>query len=146
LYLALNWAAAAITGFGLYERLFGTPPTTPVKIAIILVIAAATLAISVYGHATIVRLYLPLTFLLMGVFIVLAGYVLGHVDFAYQPAAPLHGIELWATVAAGVALVASGPLSYNNAADFSRYLPPNTSQLSVAAATTLGSFLPSILF
>src|SRR4029079_7017676 len=24
LYLALNWAAAAITGFGLYERLFGT--------------------------------------------------------------------------------------------------------------------------
>jgi purine-cytosine permease-like protein len=68
------------------------------------------------------------------------------VDFAYQPAAPLHGIELWATVAAGVALVASGPLSYNNAADFSRYLPPNTSPLSVAAATTLGSFLPSILF
>lgn len=146
LYLALNWAAASITGFGLYERVFGAAPGTPAKIAIIVIIAAATLAISVYGHATIVRLYLPLTLVLTAVFVVLAWYVLGQVDWAYQPEVPLQGIDLWATVAAGIALVASAPLSYNNAADFARYLPAATSPLSIAAATALGAFIPSILF
>lgn len=83
-YLALNWAAAAVTGFTLAER-FGLPTSTLVKVAIIVAIAAATLAISVYGHATIVRLYVPLTLALTVVFVVLAGYVLGHVQWAYRP-------------------------------------------------------------
>lgn len=144
-YLALNWAAAAVTGFTLFER-FGIPMSTGLQIAIIVAIAAATLAISVYGHATIVRLYLPLTLMLTAVFVVLAAYVFGHARWSYRPDTPLHGTELWAVLAAGVALVASGPLSYSNSADFARYLPRDTRSVAVAFWTTLGMFLPSVLF
>ncbi|MGH3409928.1 MAG: hypothetical protein ACRDRJ_46665, partial [Streptosporangiaceae bacterium] len=44
-----------------------------------LALAVITLAISVYGHATIVRLYLPFTVALAAIFVVLSAYVLsGH--------------------------------------------------------------------
>ena len=143
-YLALNWAAASLTAFSLAERA-GIPVNTGVKILIILVIAAATLAISVYGHATIVKLYVPLTIGLAVVFAVFAVFVLGQAHWDYQPAEPLHGVELWATASAGVALIASGPLSYSNSADFARYLPRTTSPFAVAGWTALGSAAPSVL-
>lgn len=144
-YLALNWAAASLAAFGLLHKL-GVQPTTGVKIVTIVAVAAATLAISVYGHATIVKLYLPLTWALTVAFVVLAGYVLGHVRWGYQPEQPLHGIELWATLTVGLTLVASAPLSYTNSADFSRYLPRTTSPKAIAGWTALGAFVPSVLF
>ncbi|CAM04066.1 possible purine/cytosine permease [Saccharopolyspora erythraea NRRL 2338] len=59
--------------------------------------------------------------------------------------APLHGTALWTAVAAGITLMASGPLSYTNSADFSRYLPTGTSPLAVVVWTGLGGFLPSVV-
>lgn len=143
-YLALNWAAASLTAFSLAERL-GLPTTIPVKVLIILVIAAATLAISVYGHATIVRLYPMVTAALSVVFLVLTGYVLANAQWDYQPDPALHGVELWAVITAGLALIASGPLSYNNSSDFARYLPRTTSPYAVAGWTALGAGLPSVV-
>ena len=55
------------------------------------------------------------------------------------------GVELVAMMAAGVALVASAPLSYTNSADFSRYLPAGTRVRDVALWTTLGLVIPGIL-
>jgi nucleobase:cation symporter-1, NCS1 family len=144
-YLALNWAAASLAAFSLAAGL-GAPPGTAAKVAIIVAIAAATLAISVYGHATIVKLYLPFTVILTAVFVVLAGYVLARAHWGYQPAHPLHGTMLWATLAGALALVASAPLSYNNSADFSRYLPRATRPASVAGWTAAGAFVPSVAF
>ncbi|MFC7446374.1 purine-cytosine permease family protein [Rhodococcus daqingensis] len=144
-YLALNWAAASYTAFRLAER-FGIEATTPVKVVLILAVAAITLVIGVYGHATIVRLYQPLAVVLTLVFVVMAGYVLGNADWGYRPEQSLHGIDLVATVAAGLAIVASAPLSYTNSADFARYLPRTTSPVSVGAWTALGAFVPSVLF
>jgi NCS1 family nucleobase:cation symporter-1 len=143
-YLALNWAAASYTAFRLAER-FGIEVNLAVKILLILAIAAITLAVSVYGHATIVRLYQPLALVLTAVFVVMAVFVLGRANWGYQPAEPLHGVGLWAAVAAGLAIVASAPLSYTNSADFARYLPSNTSAVAVAGWTTLGAFVPSVL-
>lgn len=143
-YLALNWAAASYTAFRLAER-FGVAVTLPVKIGLILAVAGITLAISVYGHATIVRLYQRLALVLTAVFVVMAAYVLGSANWGYQPGQPLHGIELWATAAAGLAIVASAPLSYTNSADFARYLPTATSPFAVAGWTTLGAYVPSVL-
>lgn len=143
-YLALNWAAASYTAFRLAER-FGIEVNLAVKIVLILAIAGITLAVSVYGHATIVRLYQPLALVLTAVFVVMAAFVLGRADWGYQPAEPLHGIGLWAVVAAGLAIVASAPLSYTNSADFARYLPSATSPVAVAGWTTLGAFVPSVL-
>ncbi|MEU6660033.1 cytosine permease [Streptomyces sp. NPDC046821] len=144
-YLALSWAAASLAAFSLAARA-GIAPSTGVKVVIIVALAAATLAISVYGHATIVKLYLPFTLALTAVFIVLAGYVLGHVDWGYEPQHPLNGVELWSAVMAGTTLVASAPLSYSNSADFARYLPRTTSPGAVAGWTALGGFVPSVLF
>jgi NCS1 family nucleobase:cation symporter-1 len=144
-YLAVSWAAAAAAAFTLAQEA-GVSPDTALKVAIIVVIAALTLAISVYGHAAIVRLYLPLTFVLLAVFTIVGAFVLGHVHWDYRPATALHGTALWSAIAGGIALNASTPLSYNNSADFARYLPRRTPAASVAGWTALGAFLPSVVF
>ncbi|MFD5120090.1 purine-cytosine permease family protein [Streptomyces sp. NPDC058385] len=144
-YLALSWAAASLSAFSLVDKA-GIALTTGVKVVVIVVLAVATLAISVYGHATIVKLYLPFTLALTAVFVVLAGYVLGHVDWGYAPRHPLHGTELWAVVMGGITLVASAPLSYSNSADFARYLPRTASPWAIAGWTTLGAYVPGVLF
>ncbi|MFD7444762.1 purine-cytosine permease family protein [Streptomyces sp. NPDC059909] len=143
-YFALNLAAAAIAAFSLVERA-GIPTNSGVRIAVVVVIAALTLTISVYGHAMIVKLYLPITLALTAAFAVVAFHVLGHTDFGYRPAEPLTGTDLWGTLVAGVTLIASGPLSYTTSADFSRYLPRATSAKAVVGWTAFGSFLPSVI-
>ncbi|MZD06715.1 nitrate reductase [Streptomyces sp. SID5785] len=143
-YFALNLSAAAVAAFALVEKA-GIPATVPVEVVVIVVIAALTLTISVYGHATIMKLYVPLTLVLAAAFAVVAVSVFRHADFSYAPAQPLHGTRLWATALAGVALIASGPLSYTTSADFSRYLPRTASRTAVAGWTALGGFLPSMV-
>ncbi|NEA51529.1 cytosine permease [Streptomyces sp. SID10815] len=140
-YFALNLAAAASAAFSLVGDA-GIPVNTGVKSAVVVVIAALTLTISVYGHALIMRLYLPITLALTAVFLVVAVCVVGHTDFTYVPDQAPHGTDLWAVVLSGVALVASGPLSYTTSADFSRYLPRTTSARAIVGWTALGGFLP----
>ncbi|UJA12116.1 transporter [Streptomyces collinus] len=140
-YFALNLAAAATAAFTLVGRT-GLPVDAVVKTAVVVLIAALTLAISVYGHAAIVRLYVPITLALTAVFAVVAVFVVRHTDFGHVPDRPLTGGALWATLLAGVGLIASGPLSYTTSADFSRYLPRTVSATAVAGWTALGGFLP----
>ncbi|MFG2640167.1 purine-cytosine permease family protein [Streptomyces sp. NPDC048370] len=142
-YFALNLAAAASAAFALVAKT-GLPTNTAVKVAVVLAIAGITLTISVYGHALIVKLYLPITLALAAAFGVVAYAVLLHADFAYAPEARLSGVDLWATLLAGVTLIAAGPLSYTTSADFSRYLPRTASSRAVAGWTALGGFLPSV--
>ncbi|MFG2291973.1 purine-cytosine permease family protein [Streptomyces sp. NPDC048603] len=140
-YFALNLAAAATAAVALIEKT-GIVAGTGTEAAVVVVIAVFTLAISVYGHATIVRLYLPITLVLTAAFAVVAFAVLARTDFSHGPAEPLTGTELWATLMAGVTLIASGPLSYTTSADFSRYLPRTTPPRATAGWTALGGFLP----
>ncbi|MFE0865965.1 purine-cytosine permease family protein [Streptomyces rochei] len=140
-YFALNLAAAATAAFALVE-MAGITANTGVKVAVVMVVAALTLAIGVYGHAMIMKLYLPITLALTAAFAVVAVGVFRHTDFSYVPAEPLTGTDLWAVLAAGVTLIASGPLSYTTSADFSRYLPRTTPARSVVGWTFLGGFLP----
>ncbi|WP_042426208.1 purine-cytosine permease family protein [Streptacidiphilus anmyonensis] len=144
-YLALNWAAGCLAAFALADEA-GLHPDTFVKIVIIVAVAAATLAISVYGHAMIVRLYTPFTVVLTLVFLVLAAYVLRHADWHYRPQQGLHGGDLVAALAGGLALIASAPLSYSNSADFARYLPRESKPAAIAVWTAVGAFVPSVLF
>ncbi|MEV7614265.1 cytosine permease [Streptomyces sp. NPDC089799] len=143
-YFALNLAAAATAAVALIEKT-GLSTGAATKAAVVVVIAVLTLAISVYGHATIVRLYLPMTLALTAAFAVVAAAVLARTDFSYAPAEPLTGTELWATLLAGVTLIASGPLSYTTSADFSRYLPRTTPARATAGWTALGGFLPGVV-
>lgn len=143
-YFALNLAAAAAAAFALVERA-GITANTGIKAAVIVTIAALTLAISVYGHAMIMKLYLPMTLALAAAFAVVGFSVLGHTDFSYRPAPPLTGAGLWAALLAGTTLIASGPLSYTTSADFSRYLPRTSSRKAIIGWTALGAFLPSVV-
>ncbi|MFH9069097.1 purine-cytosine permease family protein [Streptomyces alboflavus] len=143
-YFALNLAAAATAAFALVEKA-GVGATTGVKIAVVLVIAAVTLTIGVYGHGLIMKLYLPITLALTAVFAVVAIAVLRHTDFSYAPPAPLRGAELWTVLVAGVTLIASAPLSYTTSADFARYLPRTTSAKAVLGWTALGGFVPGVV-
>ncbi len=131
-YLAINWAAATTVAVGLLSRL-GVPSNGWTIAISAIVIAAATMVISVYGHGMIMRLYQPLAILLAVIFAVMAVFVVSGAKWSYTPAAPpLHGLDLVAMMAAGIALVASGPLSYTNSADFARYLPASTRVRDVA--------------
>ncbi|MFD6890370.1 purine-cytosine permease family protein [Streptomyces sp. NPDC059957] len=143
-YIALNLAAAAVAAFVLVEKA-GIETNSGVKITVVVVIAALTLAIGVYGHATMVKLYPPIAIALTVTFAVVAAYVCTRAGLGRQPAEPLTGGALWATLAAGITLIASGPLSYTNSADFSRYLPRTASRTAVAGWTALGGFLPGVL-
>lgn len=143
-YFALNLAAAATVAFSLVEKA-GVTANTGVQIAVVVVIAGLTLAIGVYGHGLITKLYLPITLVLTAVFAVAAVPVLEHTDFGYTPDEPLSGVGLWSVLVAGVALIGSGPLSYTTSADFSRYLPRTTSAKSVLGWTALGGFVPSVI-
>lgn len=144
-YLALNWSAASVAAFGL-ARWLGAPDSPVLDAVIICGIAAVTLVVSVYGHATIVRLYSVLSVALTVVFVVVSGYVLAHTDWSYRPAESLHGAQLWVTLAGGFAIIASTPLSYSNSPDLARYLPRDSKPMAVAGWTALGAFLPSVLF
>ncbi|WP_295121710.1 cytosine permease [uncultured Leifsonia sp.] len=143
-YLAINWAAATTVAVGLLGRV-GVPSTGWTIAISAVVIAAATMVISVYGHGLIMRLYQPLAVLLALIFAVMAIFVVSGAHWSFAPAKPLSGVELVAMMAAGVALVASAPLSYTNSADFSRYLPSGTRVRDVALWTTLGLVIPGIL-
>ncbi|GAB2491642.1 purine-cytosine permease family protein [Nocardiopsis aegyptia] len=143
-YIALNLSAGAVAAFSLVERM-GIEADTAVKAAVIVAISAVTLVIGVYGHATIVRLYAPITLLLTLAFAVVGYNVVRRADWDHAPAEPLEGAALWAVLLIGVTLIASGPLSYTNSADFSRYLPRSTSAAAVAGWTALGGFLPGVV-
>ncbi|MGX1025985.1 cytosine permease [Streptomyces sp. SAI-097] len=143
-YFALNLAAAATAAFALVD-MAGITVNTGVKVVVVIVVAALTLTIGVYGHAMIMKLYLPITLALTAAFAVVAVGVLRHADFSYVPAEPLTGHELWAVLVAGVTLIGAGPLSYTTSADFSRYLPRTTSARAIVGWTALGGFLPGVV-
>ncbi|WP_017573179.1 purine-cytosine permease family protein [Nocardiopsis halotolerans] len=145
LYLGLNWAAAAVAGFGL-TRFLGLPETPLVEAGVVCLIAAATILVSVYGHATIVRLYSVLTTVLLVVFTVLTVLILQHADLGYVPADPATGWEEWAVLTAGFTIVASTPFSYVNSPDLARYLPRGSGTAAITLWSAAGGIVPSVVF
>lgn len=141
---AINLVLGSLAAFALAEQL-GLDPTTPVKVAILAIVAVVTFTISIYGHATIVRLS-PIFAAALTICIVLLGYfVFDHAHFDYAPAEPLAGGDLWSVVLIGFALIAAAPLSWASSADYSRYLPASTSRSAVVLWTALGGLVPAVL-
>ena len=145
-YEAINLSVGALAGFALVEQ-FAGHASLPVKVTIVIVIAVVTFAISVYGHATIVKLSGWFTWILLACIIVLAIFVLQHANFGYETPAKyaVHGPALWAVAAIGFSIIASAPLSWGTGADYARYLPTNVSKKSVIWWTALGGFAPAVV-
>lgn len=125
-------------------NLIGIESETPVKVVALLLVTAATVAIAVLGHATILLVNKLLSYLLGAGTLVLGALVLSDVDGSSlaesSGEAPL-GIWLIA-----FAIIAAAPLSYvNTGADYSRYLPSNASARSITVSTALGGFIPAVV-
>jgi nucleobase:cation symporter-1, NCS1 family len=142
-YEIINIAFATLAALALIEW-FGVTLPPGAEWAVLLVVGALSYAISVYGHATILRLAPYFSAALAVVFVVLAAFVLGAADLTYAPA-PLDPAEHTAMILLGIAIVASTPLSWGTGADFARYLPADVSKTRVAMWTALGGFVPAIL-
>jgi nucleobase:cation symporter-1, NCS1 family len=143
-YEAVNLSVGGLAGFALLQTL-GISPTFAWKLAMVLAIGAATITISVYGHATIVRLSVYFTLGLALCFTVLAWFVLKHVNLHYSPPNAPAGASTWATAMVGLVIIASSPLSWPTGADYTRYLPVSTSAKGIVIWTALGAFVPAVL-
>lgn len=144
-YLALNWLAAAFLGADMLARLGWDAPTAA-PIVVTIVVAAVTVLVAVYGHGLILRTYTYVAVLLLAIFLVLTGFILPNVDWAYRAAEPLQGGALWSAASIGFAILASSPLSYINSPDMARYLPRSTEPARIIAATALGGAVPGVFF
>ncbi len=84
-YEAINLCLGSLAGFALADQL-GLSPNKPVKMLVVVATAALTLIISVYGHATILRMSGLFTGILGLGMVVLGGYVLTTPTGATRPA------------------------------------------------------------
>jgi purine-cytosine permease-like protein len=141
-YEAINVSVGALAAFALLTEA-GIGVTIPLKLAVVVGLAVVTLTISVYGHATIVYLSTYFTIALTASTVVLCVFVAPHVDLHARAA----GVHQPAIVAAliGITVIASGPLSWNTASDYSRYLPAGTPAREITWWVALGGFLPSVV-
>lgn len=142
-YEIINIAVATLAANALLGML-GVPLPAGAEWGVLVVVAALSFVLSVYGHATILKLAPVFSAALAVAFVVLAVFVLGAADFWYTPA-PMPVGDHWAMVLLGYAIVASGPLSWGTGADYARYLPRTTSKRSVILWTALGGFIPAVL-
>ncbi|MBX5329394.1 hypothetical protein CHX23_02120 [Rhodococcoides fascians] len=142
-YEAINLCLGTLAGVAILDQLGVDLPLWG-EAAILIVIAALTLVVSVYGHATIMRVSGIITLALTVAMVVLGVFVVANTNWSYQPPEALTGGATLATMAAGVALIAACPLSWGVSPDYARYLPPDASRVAVASWTALGGYLPSV--
>jgi NCS1 family nucleobase:cation symporter-1 len=122
--------------------LTGLGSGTAVTVVALVVVTAATVAIAVLGHATILLVNTVLSFLLGLGTLALGAIVIAEVGRA-EPAASGGGAPL-STWLIAFAVIAAAPMSYvNTGADYSRYLPARTSARTVTAVTAVGCFVPA---
>ncbi|WP_405784456.1 cytosine permease [Streptomyces sp. NBC_01378] len=143
-YEGINLALGALAGFSLLDSV-GLHPAVWIKVALTVMIGVAAFALSLYGHATIVRFSVLFCVLLGACGLLLGGFVTQHASLHPAHFTALHGHDLWAAALIGFALIASAPLSWSNGADYARYLPRDVSKWKVALSTAAGGFLPSVV-
>jgi NCS1 nucleoside transporter family len=112
--------------------------------AIILVLAVGVQFILPFlGHATIIKALRYLSFVFIILFAIMAAVVLPNAHLASLKGAH---VTWWVWTTALVLIVSAGGLGWTeNAADYSRYLPKDTSKAKTFWAATLGGAIPSIL-
>jgi NCS1 family nucleobase:cation symporter-1 len=134
---------SAFAAFSLAGEL-GVQAGTGVKVVLLAVLVLLTYGAAVLGHATIVFLQKVFTFLLGALMIGVAIQVATKAHVHYAPKA-LAGSSQLATFCIATIIVAALPLSLSNyPADYSRYLPRDTSARAIVGWTVLGNLIPAI--
>jgi len=142
---AINLSIAAMAAFSLLSFL-GVQAALPVRMGIVAALAVAVLAISVYGHRTIVKLSATFALVVTGIGAMLMFFLVPRVNMAFAPPDAPQGAALWGALFLGFTIIASGPLSWFGGADYARYLPRRTSPWSIIGWSSLGAVLPAFLF
>jgi len=143
-YEAINLSVGSLASFALCAAIGMHTGTMP-KFVIVIGTAVFTLAISVYGHATIVRLSPLFTVALTACVVLLVYFMAPHVNLHFVPQGAPHGAALLGAAFAGLTIIASGPLSWGTGADYARYLPQSTAKRGIIFWVTAGGFIPSVI-
>jgi len=145
LFLAVGWFAVdCVIAAQAGAQLFGGGGNRPLTFALVLVIAAVSVGVAVYGHQTIkvLETYGAVVFAILS--IVLFGLLAPQFDWAHGPTAA--GADYPGAFVLGLmtcfALVASW---YPFASDYSRYLPASSPAGSVTWWPVAGVALPMVL-
>jgi purine-cytosine permease-like protein len=137
-------ALATLSAEAILDRLGVASGNGVIAISFIL-IAGATIAIGLLGHATIVRFQTLVTYAFAVLTIVFILLILPDVDWDKVSSLP-HG-SLLAGFIGGMSVVMAGlGIGWvNAAADYSRYLPRSASSRGVVGWTTFGASLPLLV-
>ena len=145
LFLAVGWFAVdCVIAAQAGAQLFGGGGNRPLTFALVLVIAAVSVGVAVYGHQTIkvLETYGAVVFAILSV--VLFGLLAPQFDWAHGPTAA--GADYPGAFVLGLmtcfALVASW---YPFASDYSRYLPRSSRTTTVTLWPVIGVALPMLL-
>ena len=142
---AINLAFGAFALFALAAEI-GWQVGDPGKAILLALNVVVTFGLAVLGHATIVRFQTVFAAALGAIVLLLVVFTIGDVNFSYAPKTPLHGTAAWVAFSAGLTLIMTGPLSWSVLpADFTRYLPRESSKRGIVLWTTLGATLPAIV-
>ncbi len=143
-YGAINLAVGSLATV---QLLFwaGFHPSLIVRLAVVVVTAAVTLTVSIYGHATMVRCAQPFTAVLALCMAALAAAIVPHINWAWHPVHVSHGTAALGLVLTAAAVIASNPISWTSSADFARYLPGSVRVRDVMVWTALGGYIPAVL-
>jgi NCS1 nucleoside transporter family len=134
---------SAFAAFSLVEQV-GIGVSTPVKAVLLAVLVAINYGAAVLGHATILFLQKIFSYLLSAIIIGVAIQVIAKSSIHYGAGEMAASTKL-ATFCLGTMIVAALPLSFSNyPADYSRYLPRDTSPRAIVAWTMLGNMIPAI--
>jgi NCS1 family nucleobase:cation symporter-1 len=123
-------------------REVGIASSTPLKCVVIVVAVAIQLPLPVYGYQAILKVFRYLAFAFIAVSIVMAIMLVPKVNPSAVHA--IGGFSPW-TLAVAL-LLATGPLAWPNASDYSRYLPRDTPRRSILRNVSLGAYLPLVGF
>jgi nucleobase:cation symporter-1, NCS1 family len=116
------------------------------KAAVIVGAVLVQFVVPFLGHATISKVLRYLSFVFIVVFAIMAALVIPHSHLANEHLAKGFHDSWWIWTTGLVLIVSAGGLGWTeNAADYSRYLPRNTSRSKTFWAATLGGAIPSIL-
>ncbi|KJL38796.1 Permease for cytosine/purine, uracil, thiamine, allantoin [Microbacterium terrae] len=142
-YIVLNLTFATLATDALLD-LAGIAVPGGLDVIVLIAVAVAGTAISIFGHATIEKVSPYISIIVGVVFVVVGGFIVAATDWSYEPAALAPGEHI-AMLLLGLTVIASTPLSWGTSADYSRYLPRATPKRRIVLWTALGGFIPSAI-
>ncbi|HMJ97588.1 MAG TPA: cytosine permease [Thermoleophilaceae bacterium] len=141
---AVTLVLGAFALFALAEEV-GITATTGVKAVLLGLLALMTYAVAVLGHATIVYLQRLFTIALAILLVGVAVQVIPDADWSH-PSGELAGSSGLATMLIGLMVLAAFSVGWTNyAADYTRYMPRETSRRGIVTWTLVGGIATSVV-